>query len=136
MAQRQIAMAQMQRDLAAAQIDRQLAKVELKMDKVRMITIDRANRARNCSGLSRVVVAMPPVAARRLSNLPDIQIPDMSEIPQAPAPERTGHLAWLGKWRIENALRNTAPDLKGLHRLPCHADSAWGNAPSKPTLSA
>jgi len=90
MAQRQIAMAQMQRDLAAAQIDRQLAKVETKMDKVRMITIDRANRARNCSGFSRVVVAMPGVPHVDLSNLPDIQIPNMPEIPQAPSSRANG----------------------------------------------
>jgi len=77
------------------------------MDKVRMITIDRANRARNCSGLSRVVVAMPPCRTVDLSNLPDIQIPDMSEIPTgAQLQSERAHLAWLGQM----ADRECAPE--------------------------
>lgn len=79
MAERSIDMAQMQRDLAAARVDRQLARVQVKMDKIRVIAIDRANRAQKCSGISRMVVTVPGVD---LSNLPG---PESFEI-QAPEP--------------------------------------------------
>jgi hypothetical protein len=83
MAERRIDLARMQSDLAAAQVERQLAKVQMKMDKVRVIAMNRANRARNCSGLSRGVVTVPRV---ELSNLPGVQMPEMPEIQVPSAP--------------------------------------------------
>lgn len=82
MAERRINLARMQRDLAAAHVDRQLARFQMKIDKIRVISIDGANRGQKCSGLSRMLVTVPNV---EMSNLPDMQIPEMPEI-QPPSP--------------------------------------------------
>ncbi|MGC2194035.1 MAG: hypothetical protein WA628_05125 [Terriglobales bacterium] len=85
-AERQIAMAQVRRQLVEADVQRKLDRAQMKMDKVRMVTIDRANRFRNCRGLTSAFVAMPEIPQIDLSNLPDFQGPDISEF-------RPGHKA-------------------------------------------
>ena len=82
MAQRQIAMAQVRRQLVQADIQRKMDLAQMKMDKVRMITIDRAERFRNCSGLPNVSVTMPQIPQVDLSDMPDIQIPDLPDFEQ------------------------------------------------------
>ena len=74
-AQRQIAMAQARRDIAQAQLQRKMDLVHMKMDKVRMIGIDRAH---NCSGFSKVVVDLGDMPKIEIPNLPDI---DLSGVP-------------------------------------------------------
>ena len=83
MAERQIDMAQMQKDLAQARVERQLARVQMKMDKVRVMAIERANRAGKCTGLSHMVVTAPGVG---FSNSVDIEMPEMPEMPEIQAP--------------------------------------------------
>jgi len=84
MAQRQMAMADRQRRLAEADLQRKLNFAQMKMDRVRAITIDHANQFRNCPGFSRVVVDVPEIPSVNLSNLPDIQMPEIPEIRQLP----------------------------------------------------
>jgi hypothetical protein len=79
MAQRQVAMAQVRRQLVEASLQRKLDLAQMKMDRVRMITIDSASRFRNCPGLPSVAVTMPQIPEVDLSNLPDIQLPDTPE---------------------------------------------------------
>jgi hypothetical protein len=83
-AQRQIAMAQVRQQLAEDGLRRKLDLAQMKMDKVRMITVRRAERFSNCPGFSRVVVEMPEIPKVDLSNLPDAQIPEIPAIPQMP----------------------------------------------------
>lgn len=83
-AQRQIAMAQVRQQFAEDGLRRKLDLAQMKMDKVRMITVRRAERFRNCPGFSRVGVEMREIPRVDLSNLPDIQIPEIPEIPQTP----------------------------------------------------
>ena len=89
-AQRQLAMAQMRQQLVEANLQRKLGLAQMKMDKVRMITIDRANRFRSCSGFSKIGIEMPEIPNVNLSNLPDIQIPDVSEIGLTPRTDSDG----------------------------------------------
>jgi hypothetical protein len=89
MARREVDMAQVHRDLAAARIDQQMAKVQASMDRVRMITIERTNRVRNCPELSRVIV-MPNIPRVDLSNLPEVNIPEIPAIPAAPRMKANG----------------------------------------------
>jgi hypothetical protein len=79
-AQRQMAMAQVREQLVEANLQRKLGLAQMKMDKVRMVAIDRANRFRSCSGLSKVVIDMPELPNVDLSNLPDIHIPDVPAV--------------------------------------------------------
>jgi hypothetical protein len=80
MAQREMAKAQVQRDLASARVDHQLAQMQMKMqmnmDRVRAITIERSSRI-NCPEMSRVVV-MTSVPRIDLSNLPEVHIPQIT----------------------------------------------------------
>lgn len=78
-AQRQIAMAHVREQLAQARVQQKLAMAQMKMDKVRMISIDRANEFSNCAGFSKVVVNMPDLPKIDLSNMPDIQVPDLPD---------------------------------------------------------
>lgn len=82
--QRQMAMAQMRQQLAEAKMQRKLDMAHMKMDKVRTITIDGANRFRDCPGFSKVVVDLHQMPKIDLSNLPDIQIPDIPEVDFTP----------------------------------------------------
>ena len=79
-AQREIAMAQARQQIAEAKMQQKMDFVHMKMDRVRMIGIDRANRAHDCSGLSKVVVDLRDIPNVDIPNLPDIQIPDVSAI--------------------------------------------------------
>ncbi len=79
-AQREIAMAQARQQIAQAQMQRKMDMVHLKMDKVRMLGIDRANRLHDCSGFSKVVVDLRDIPSVDIPNLPDVQIPDVSAI--------------------------------------------------------
>ena len=88
MAQREMAKAQVQRDLAAVRIDEQLAQVQMKMDRVRAITIARTNSI-NCPEMSRVVV-MTNIPRIDLSNLPDVQIPQITIPSVAPHTHSNG----------------------------------------------
>ena len=81
-AQRQMAIAQAHQQIAQAQMQRKMDMVQTKMHKVRMISIDRANRIHDCSGFSKVVVDMGDMPKVEIPNLPDIQIPDVSAIVQ------------------------------------------------------
>jgi hypothetical protein len=83
-AQRQIAMAQVHQQFAQDDLRRKLDLAQMKMARVRMISVRRAERFRNCPGFSRMVVEMPAIPKIDLSNLPDIQIPDLPEVPQTP----------------------------------------------------
>jgi hypothetical protein len=83
MADRQLDMAQLQKDLSHARVERQLARVQMEMDKVRVIAIERANRAGKCSGLSRMVVTAPGAG---LSNTIDIEMPEMPAMPEIQVP--------------------------------------------------
>jgi len=77
-AQQQIAMAHVREQIAQARVQEKMALAQMKMDKVRMITIDRANHFRDCSGLRHVVVDVPNVKLD-LSNLPSVEIPDLPD---------------------------------------------------------
>jgi hypothetical protein len=79
-AQRQIAMAHVREQLAEANLQHKMAMVQMKMDRVRTMSIDRANQFRDCDGFSKVVVNMPDLPKIDLSNVPDIQIPDIPEV--------------------------------------------------------
>jgi hypothetical protein len=81
-AQRHMAMARVREQLAEANVQRKMAMVQMKMDRVRAMTINRANRFRNCDGLSKVVVNMPDLSNMNIEmpNLPDIQVPDIPEV--------------------------------------------------------
>jgi hypothetical protein len=83
-AQRQIAMAQVRRQLVEADVQRKMDLAQMKMDRVRMITMDRANRFRSCAGLPSVVIATPDTPQIDLPDLPDFQ---SFEIPEF----RSGH---------------------------------------------
>jgi hypothetical protein len=80
--QRHTAMARVREQLAEANVRRKMAMVQMKMDRVRAMTINRANRFRNCDGLSKVVVNMPDLSNMNIEmpNLPDIQVPDIPEV--------------------------------------------------------
>jgi hypothetical protein len=81
-AQRHMAMARVGEQLAEAKIERKMAMVQMKMDRVRAMTINRANRFRNCDGLSKVTVNMPDLSNLNVEmpNIPDIQVPDIPEV--------------------------------------------------------
>jgi ribosomal protein L27 len=78
-AQRQIAMAHVREQLAQARVQQKLAMAQMKMDRMRTISIDRANQFSNCAGFSKVVVNTPDLPKIDLSNIPDIQVPDLSD---------------------------------------------------------
>ena len=86
MAQRQMAMAQSREQMIQAEVQRKLDMAQMKIDKVRMVKIQKADLFRDCPGFSRVVVRVPKVNVD-LSDLsdmqmPDVQVPDMPDIPQ------------------------------------------------------
>jgi hypothetical protein len=89
-AQRTIAMAQVREQLAQANLQRKMELAQMKMNKVRMISLDRANRFSNCSGLSKVVVDLNGMPRIDLSNLPDIQIPDIPVVDLMPESHTNG----------------------------------------------
>ena len=81
-AQRHMAMTRVREQLAEANLQRKMAMVQMKMDRVRAMTINRANRFRNCDGLAKVVVNMPDLSNMNIEmpNIPDIQVPDIPEV--------------------------------------------------------
>ena len=79
-AQRHMAMARVREQLAEANMQRKMAMVQVKMDRVRAMTIERTNRFRDCDGFSKVVVNLPDLPNIQMPNLPDIQIPDVPEV--------------------------------------------------------
>jgi len=81
-AQRQMAMAQARQQIAQAQLQRKMEMVHMKMDKVRMISIDRANPIHDCSRFSKVIVDLGDLPKIDMPNLPDIKIPDVPAIVQ------------------------------------------------------
>jgi hypothetical protein len=83
MAQRQMAMAHARQQIAEAKMRQKFDLMQMKMDKVRMISTWKADQFRNCPGFAKVVVDIPDMPNVDLSNLPDIEIPDIPEIPQA-----------------------------------------------------
>jgi len=85
-AQRQIAMAHVREQMAQAHLQQKMTLAQMKMDKVRMITIDQANRFRDCPGFGHVVVNMPNIPKVEISNLPHIEMPDLSDLPDVPQP--------------------------------------------------
>ena len=89
-AQRQMAMAHMRQRLAEATLQSKMDLARMKMDKVRMMAIDRSNRFRDCPGFSKVVVDMSNLPNIDMSDLPDIQIPDIPEIDLAPRGDSSG----------------------------------------------
>jgi hypothetical protein len=89
-AQRHIAMAHVRQQLAQAKVQQKLAMAQMKMDKVRMISIDRANEFSNCAGFSKVVVNMPDLPKIDLSNIPDIQVPDLPDFDSMPESHANG----------------------------------------------
>ena len=78
-AQRHIAMAHVREQLAEARVQQKMAMVQMKMDRVRRIT-DRASQFRDCDGFSKVVVNIPDLPKIDLSNMPDIEFPDVPEV--------------------------------------------------------
>ncbi len=88
MAQREIARAQVQREIAAARIDQQLAQMQMKMDRVRTITIERTSRI-NCPEMSRMVVTSN-VPRINLSTLPEVQVPVIPQIQVTPRTHSNG----------------------------------------------
>jgi hypothetical protein len=89
-AQRQIAMAHVHEQLAQAKVQQKLAMAQMKMDKLRMISIDRANEFSNCAGFSKVVVNVPDLPKIDLSNMPDIQISDLPDLDSMPESSGNG----------------------------------------------
>ena len=89
-AQRQIAMAHVREQLAQARVQQKLAIAQMKMDKVRMISVDRANQFSNCAGFSKVVVNIPDLPKIDLSNIPDIQVPDFPDFDSMPESHGNG----------------------------------------------
>lgn len=89
MARRRLDMAQVQRDIAAAHIDAEMARMQSTMEHVRMITIERTGRIRNCPERSRVMV-MPNIPRVDLSNLPEVSIPEIPAIPAVPRARGNG----------------------------------------------
>jgi len=86
MAQSEMATAQVREQIIQAEMQRKLDMAQAKMDRVRMVTIEKTDRFRNCPGLSRVIVRVPKVNVD-LSDLseirvPEIQVPDIPELPQ------------------------------------------------------
>jgi hypothetical protein len=79
-AQRHMAMARVREQLAEANVQRKMAMVQMKMDRVRTMSIEKANRFRDCDGFSKVVVNMPDLSDIQMPNIPDIQIPDVPEV--------------------------------------------------------
>ncbi|HMK23438.1 MAG TPA: hypothetical protein VK466_13975 [Terriglobales bacterium] len=84
MAQRQIAMAQVREQIIQAEVQRKLDLAQAKIDRARMVTIEKAGQLRDCPGFSRVIVSVPDAVNADLSDLPDIQVPEVPEIPQTP----------------------------------------------------
>ncbi|HST12061.1 MAG TPA: hypothetical protein VLL05_16920 [Terriglobales bacterium] len=78
-AQRQIAMAHVREQLTQARVQQKVAMAQMKWNKMRMISIDRANEFNNCAGFSKVVVNVPDLPKIDLSNIPDIQVPDVPD---------------------------------------------------------
>ena len=89
MARREVDMAQVQRDIAAARIDAQLAKMQSTMDHVRSSTVQRTMRVGNCRELSRVVV-MPKIPNVDLSDLPEVNIPEIPAVRVVPRVKGSG----------------------------------------------
>lgn len=82
-AQGKMAMAQAREQMIQAEVQRKVAMAQMKIDKVRMVKIQKADLFRDCPGFSRVVVSVPDVNVD-LSNLPEIRVPDIPEIPGSP----------------------------------------------------
>jgi hypothetical protein len=80
MAQQEMAMAQTRERMIEAQVQRQIDMAQLKMDKAGMVKIQKADLYRDCP-FSKLVVKVPDVKAD-LSGLPEVQVPDIPEIPQ------------------------------------------------------
>jgi len=76
-AQQQIAMARVRQQLAEAKVQQKLDMAQMKMDKVRMISIDGPGGFHNCPGFSKVIVHMPDLPKVDLSNLPGIDLSDL-----------------------------------------------------------
>lgn len=76
-AQRKMAMARVREQLVQAHLQQKMAMAQMKMDRVRMISVERANQFSNCPGFSKVVVDLSDMPRIDLSNLPDIQVPDI-----------------------------------------------------------
>ncbi len=79
-AQRQIAMAQVRNQLAEAKLAAKMNFVQMKMDQVRMRTIDHGVQFQDCPGFSKVVVDLQSMPKIDLSDLPDIAIPDFPDV--------------------------------------------------------
>jgi hypothetical protein len=78
-AQRQMAMAQVREQLAQAKVQQKMAMVQMKMGRVRMLA-DRASQFRDCDGFSNVVVNVPDLPKIDLSNIPDIDVPEVNVV--------------------------------------------------------
>lgn len=76
-AQRQMAMARVREQLAEARVQSKMDLAHMKMDRMRAMAIDHANRFRNCDGFSKVVVDLPNLPKVDISN---IEIPDLPEV--------------------------------------------------------
>jgi hypothetical protein len=80
-AQREMAMAHVREQIAAARVQQRIALAQVKMDRVRTISIDRANRFRDCARFSGIRVSVPDLPKVNLSHMPDVQMPDLSDLP-------------------------------------------------------
>jgi hypothetical protein len=81
MAQR-MAMAEAREQILQAEVQRKIDLAQMKLDKVRMVKIQKADLFLDCPGFSRMVVNVPDAVNVDLSNLPAIQVPDLPEMPQ------------------------------------------------------
>jgi hypothetical protein len=81
MAQREMAMAQARERIIEAEVQRKLDLAQMKLDKVRVVKVQKSDLFRDCPGFSRVMVNVPDVNVD-LSNLPEIQVPEIPEMPQ------------------------------------------------------
>ena len=79
-AQRQIATAQVRKQLAEAKLQAKMNLVQMRMDQVRMRTIDQATQFQDCPGFSKAIVSLRAMPKIDLSNLPDAAIPDLSDV--------------------------------------------------------
>ena len=61
-------------------VQQKMAMVQMKVNRVRMITTEHANQFRDCDGFSKVVVNMPDLPKIDLSDMPDIEVPDVPEV--------------------------------------------------------
>ena len=79
-AQSHMATARVREQLAEANVQRKMAMVQMRMGRVRAMSIEKASRFRDCDGFSKVVVNMPDLSNIQMPNIPDIQIPDLPEV--------------------------------------------------------